>query len=215
MKKINVRLTFINEVLGTACADKEVHERFIASNAPDAATLAQEIDALGVDEVVERSMTIFPKDANGNPIFWDYQIRGFFKDACSALSRCKGAKEAKESCAMKAYKKIIDGCIFVEPRMIPIDMHGKEMGNCQRPLRAMTMKGERVALANSETCPSGSTITFSVICLCDEHEKAVLEWLEYAKFKCLGQWRNSGKGNAYYELLDDDGNVIGGNLVKS
>lgn len=210
MKKINVRLTFINEVLGTANCNPEIHKDFIASKAPDAPSMKEEIEALGVDEVVEKSMTVFPRDKEGNPIFWDYQIRGFFKDACSALSRCKGAAEAKESCGMKAYKKIIDGCIFVEPRMIPIKLNGP-MGNCQRPLRAQTMQGERVALANSETCPAGSSIEFTVVCISDDHEKAVLEWLEYAKYKCLGQWRNSGKGTALYEILDDNGNVIGGN----
>lgn len=212
MKELNVRLTFIDEVLGTACNDPQVHEEYIASLAPDAMSKAEEVEALGTDGVVEKSKTVFPRDPNGNPIFWDYQIRGFFKDACSALSRCKGADEAKESCSMKAYKKIIDGCIFVSPRMIPIDLHGKTMGNCQRPLRAQTMQGERVALANSETCPEGSTITFTVKCINENHIKAVIEWLEYAQFKCLGQWRNSGKGRAYYEILDDSGNVISGNL---
>lgn len=214
MKKINVRLTFINEVLGTANSDPNIHAEYIASLAPDAPSKAEEVEAIGVDEAVEKSMTVFPRDKEGNPIFWDYQIRGFFKDACSALSRCKGYDGAKHSCALKAFKKVIDGCIFVEPRQIKIDLKGKELGNCQRPLRAQTAQGDRVALANSETCPAGSSITFSVICLNDDHEKVVLEWLDYAQFKCLGQWRNSGKGNAYYELLDDEGNVVGGNLPK-
>ena len=175
MKKLNVRLTFTNDVLGSANSDPNIHEGFIASKAPDAPSREEEVEALGVEEVVEKSKTVFPRDKAGNPIFWDYQIRGFFKDACSALARCKGAEEAKESCAMKAYKKIIDGCIFVEPRQIPIDMKGGKIGSCQRPLRAMTMKGERVSLANSETVPEGSTIEFTVVCLNDDHEKAVIE----------------------------------------
>ncbi len=211
MNKLNVRLTFINEVLGTASNNPAIQEEFIASNAPDAKSRKEEIEAVGVEEVIEKSKTIFPKDADGNPIFWDYQIKGFFKDACSALARCKGAEEAKESCNLKAFKKIIDGCIFVQPRQIKINVNG-EMGSCQRPLRAQTAQGERISLANSETCPAGSTIEFSVLCLNEAHMKAVIEWLEYGKFKCLGQWRNSGKGAAWYELLDDNGNVIGGNL---
>lgn len=203
MKKINVRLTFTNEVLGTATNDLDIYRKYIAGNAPDEGKVEEETHSLeAADESGKASMTVFSRDENGNPIFWDYQIRGFFKDACSALSKCKGAEEAKHSCSIKAYKKVIDGCIFVEPRQIPIDLHGGKMGICSRPLRAQTMQGERVALATSETCPAGSTIDFTVICINDDHEKAVIEWLEYAKFKCLGQWRNSGKGTARYEILD-------------
>ena len=211
MKEIRVRATFIEEVLGTASSNPEVHREFIASKAPDALSTEQEVEALGAEEVFEKGMTVFPRDKDGNPIFWDYQLKGFFKDTCGALSRCKGEAMAKESCGLKAYKKVIDGCIFVEPRQIKIDMHGGEMGLCQRPLRGQTAQGERIALATSETIPAGSTIEFTVICLSDTYEKAVLEWLEYGRFRAMGCWRNSGKGRMYYELLDSEGNVIGGN----
>ena len=86
MKELKVRLTFLEEVLGTASADKEIHKTYIASNAPDAPTLKEEIEALGEDEVVEKSMAVFPKE-NGVPIFWDYQIKGFFKDSCGMLRK--------------------------------------------------------------------------------------------------------------------------------
>lgn len=213
MGKLRVRVTFLDEVLGTASGDPNIHEEFIASKAPDAPSREEEVAALGVNEVVEKAKTIFPKDKDGNPIFWDYQIRGFFKDSCSALNRCKGSEIAKESCSMKAYKKIIDGCIFVEPRELPIDLHGGVIGNCQRPLRAQTAQGERISLANSETVPAGSTVEFTVVCLSNDHEKAVIEWLNYGKYRGMGQWRNSGRGRFLWELLDESGNVIGGNLL--
>lgn len=200
MKELKVKVTFLDEVLGTASADPDIHKEFIASKAPDAKTREEEVEALGVDEVIEKAMTVFPRDEQGNPIFWDYQIRGFFKDSCSALSRCKGEEVAKESCKIKAYRKVIDGCIFVEPRQIPINLNG-EIGNCQRPLRASTAQGERVTLAHSETIPAGSTIEFKVICLSDAHVDAVKEWLNYGKYKGLGQWRNSGKGRYVWEEI--------------
>lgn len=200
MKELKIRLTFTEECLGTANADKNIHSDYIASKAPDAKSKEEEIAAIGVDEAIENAMTVFPKE-DGKPFFWDYQIKGFFKDTCSALQRCKGEDMAKESCGMKAYKKIIDGCIFPEPRKIVIDMHGGEIGNCQRPLRASTAQGERIALANSETIPAGSTIEFKVVCLSDSHEKAVIEWLHYGRFKGMGQWRNSGKGRFTYEII--------------
>ena len=201
MKELKVRLTFTEECLGTANADKNIHADFIASKAPDAMSREEEIAAVGVDEVIENAMTIFPKE-NGVPFFWDYQIKGFFKDTCSALSRCKGEEMSKESCGMKAYKKIIDGGIFPEPRKIMINLNGGEIGNCQRPLRASTAQGERTALANSETIPVGSTIEFKVVCLSDNYEKAVIEWLNYGRFKGIGQWRNSGKGRFTYEIIE-------------
>ena len=203
MKEIKVRLTFTEDVLGTANADKNVHSEFIASKAPNAPSREEEVEALGAEEVERKEMTVFPRMENGSPMFWDYQIKGFFKDTCSALSRCKGEDYSKESCGMKAYKKIIDGCIFPQPRKIEIHMNG-EMGNCQRPLRAQTAQGERIAIANSEAVPAGSWIEFTVECLEDKHAAAVREWLNYGRYKGLGQWRNSGKWRFTWEEAQND-----------
>ena len=200
MKEIKARLTFTEDVLGTASGDKEIHSSYIAGNAPDAKTMTEEIEAIGIEGVEEKAMTVFPKDENGNPIFWDYQIRGFFKEACGNLKKCKGEAFAKASCAMKAHKKIIDGLIFVYPRKIKIIMAG-ETGDMQRPLRAQTMQGERVALARSETVPAGSYIDITIKCLSDDYVDAVMEWLDYGQYKGLGQWRNASWGRFSYELL--------------
>ena len=85
--------------------------------------------------------------------------------------------------------------------MIPIHMpEGGEIELLQRPLRGQTAQGERIALATSETVPAGSEVEFTIRCLSDSHEKAVMEWLEYGKFKGLGQWRNAGFGRFEYEV---------------
>lgn len=203
MEKVHVRLTFTEDVLGTANADKKVHSEFIASKAPDAPSREEEVAALGADEVEHKEMTVFPRMEDGEtPMFWDYQIKGFFKDTCSALARCKGQDYSKESCGIKAFKKVIDNCIFVYPRAIEINMSGP-MGNCQRPLRAQTAQGERVALANSEAVPAGSWIEFTVKCLDDKNAAAVREWMNYGEYKGLGQWRNSGKGRFTWEEIND------------
>lgn len=189
MKTLKVRITFTEEVLGTASADPLIHEEFIASKASDAPSMEEEVAAIGVDAAVEKSKTVFPRDAEGHPIFWDYQIKGMFKDSCAALKRVASTESAK----IKAYKKEIDGLIFVGPRMIPIQLAGA-IGSCQRPLRAQTAQGERVSLANSETIPEGSSIEFEITMLLESHEKAVREWLDYGALRGMGQWRNSGKG---------------------
>ena len=200
MKELNIRLTFTEPVLGTASNNAEIHAEYIASNAPDAKSRQEEIEAIGADEYREKQMTVFPRGTDGNPIFFDYQIRGFFKDSCSALQRCKGEDFSKESCKLKAFKKVIDGCIFVEPRKIPISMAG-EIGNLQRPLRAQTAQGERIALADSELIPAGSSIEIKVICLSDAYEKAVREWLDYGRFRGIGQWRNASYGRFTWEEI--------------
>jgi hypothetical protein len=151
-----------------------------------------------------KQMTIFPR-VDGKPVFYDYQIKGFFKDTCSALARAKYTK----SSTLKAYKKVIDGMIFPFPRTIPIDVHG-EIGECQRPLRAQTAQGERVSLANSEEIPAKSTIKFGVTLADPAHESLLKEWLDNGFFRGLGQWRNSGKGRFVYKMLDEEGNNLGG-----
>lgn len=197
METLKVRLTFTEELLGTASANPELHKEFIASKAPDAKTIEDEVAAIGVENAVEKAMTVFPRTAGGEPFIYDYQIRGFFKEACSCLRKVSGTASSK----CKAFKKEIDGLIFVEPRMCIMDMHGGTIGNCQRPLRAQTAQGERISLANSETAPSGTSIEFEVICYVDSDIEMVKEWLEYGRVKGLGQWRNSGKGKFTVEYL--------------
>lgn len=196
MKIMKVKLTFIEPILGTCPADEEVYRNFIATKAPDAGTLEDEVAAIGVDAVAEKGMTVFPRTEDGKPFLYDYQIKGFFKDTCGGLKRVKG----NASSGIKAYKKEIDKLIFPQPRQIPIEFEG-EIGQCQRPLRAQTMQGERVSLANSEQIPAGASVVFDIVLLSDDHEKAVREWLDYGKLSGIGQWRNSGKGRFTWEEI--------------
>lgn len=198
MEVIKVRLTLLEEMLGTACANPNIHAEYIASKAPDAPSMEEEIASIGVDGVIGNAMTVFSKDDEGNPILWDYQIKGFFKDACSMLRKVPGSESGK----VKAYKKEIDGLIFIGNRQIPIQFDGK-MGNCQRSLRAQTPQGDRVALANSETVPAGSVLEFEIWLMAPTaHRKVVMEWLDYGRLRGLGQWRNSGKGKFTYEVVE-------------
>lgn len=214
MERINVRLTLLEPALGTAPNNENIYRDFIANKAPDSDAVEQEVAALG-SQADEKGITVFPRTEGDSPMFWDYQIRGFFKDACAMLSRAGGKDESgkkkavNKSSAMKAYKKNIDGLIFVLPRQIPIALSG-EMTMCQRPLRATTMQGERVTLAMSEEVPAGSTMEFTVVCPNAEMMAAVREWLDYGFLRGLGQWRNSGKGKFTWEELDDAGNIIPG-----
>jgi hypothetical protein len=208
MFTMDVEIVLDEEMLGTASSDPGIHEEYIASKAPDAASMEEEVAALGVDAVVAKGKTIFPRLDNGVPFLWDYQIKGFFKDACGMLSRIKDSESKKKpevgtkSSKLVAFKKVIDGLIFPTPRKIAIVLpKGGEIGDCQRPLRAQTAQGERVALANSETVPEGSIIRFKIKYLKADLEPVIHEWLEYGSLRGLGQWRNSGKGRFSYRVI--------------
>lgn len=199
MKELRVRLTFIAPILGTSPNNEDIYRDFIGTKAPDPTTVEDEVEAIGVDGVVDKGKTVFPKLEDGTPFFYDYQIKGFFKDTCGGLRKVSGTASSK----IKAFKKEIDKLIFPEPRCIPIRFDG-EMGECQRPLRAQTAQGERISLAISEQIPAGATCEFTIVCLCDDHEKAVREWLDYGRYSGMGQWRNSGMGRFTWEEIRED-----------
>lgn len=198
MKTLEVKLTFTEEILGTSPADEDIYRNFIGSKAPDALTVDEEVEALGADAVAEKGMTVFARDEEGRPCLYDYHVKGHFKDACSMLKKATGSKSA----SIKAHKKMIDGLIFVNPRLIPLILpEGKEMGVCQRPLRAQTAQGERVALAMSESVPAGTTCEIEITCLTNGDEQYVKEWLDYGRLRGIGQWRNASKGRYTWELI--------------
>lgn len=200
MKKMRVIVEYTEELLGTASANPELHSEFIASKAPDAMSREEEIAAIGADAVEEKGMTVFPRLDDGiTPFTYDYQWKGYFKDACGMLRRATGTRSAK----LKAFKKEIDGLVFPTPRKIPLILpEGAAVGECQRPLRAQTAQGERIALAHSETVPAGTTQEFEIVVLRDDLAPVVEEWMTYGMLHGTGQWRNSGKGRFVWRKLE-------------
>lgn len=198
MKKLHIKLTFTEPLLGTSPANEDIYRDFIGSKAPDAQSVEDEVAALGAEVVAEKGMTVFPRMEDGRPFLYDYQIKGFFKDSCGGLRKVNGSESSK----IKAYKKEIDKLIFPQPRQIPIDFDG-EMQKCERPLRASTAQGERISLSCSEKIPAGATCQFDVVLLSDGHEKLVREWLDYGCLSGIGQWRNSGMGRFSWEEIPE------------
>lgn len=199
---MKVKITLLEEVLGSSPSNEELLATYIASKAPTGDLTAEEVDNIKAQNAEDR-VTVFPKTADGTPFLYDYQVKGMFKDSCKALATAgkAGYPGGKHCAALKAYKKAIDGLIFVSPREIPYNLHGLTMGFCERPLRAQTPMGERVSIAKSETVPAGSTIEFEVTCLDQKLEDVVRECFDYGTLRGLGQWRNSGKGRFTWEEL--------------
>ena len=203
METLKVRITLLEEALGSSPSNEDLLGTYIASKAPTDELEAQEIETIKAQNAEER-LTVFPKLPDGTPFVYDYQIKGMFKDSCKMLAKAgkAGYPGGKACAAIKAYKQAIDGLIFVVPRCIPYNMHGLKMDHCERILRANTPMGERTSIAKSESVPEGSTIDFSVVCLDPALEKMVKECLDYGTMRGLGQWRNSGKGKFTYRFVD-------------
>lgn len=193
MDKYSIRLTFTEPLLGTAPLNKELYGDYIADKGPSPEAVEDELMTL--EEATEKGTTGFHRTEDGAPFVYDYAIKGFFKDACGMLRRAGDTQSKK----ITAYRKIIDGLLFVKPRRIVIQVVG-ELGILERPLRAQTAQGERVALSRSEMVPEGSRIEFQVWALDGIKEPVLREWLDYGELRGLGQWRNGGYGSFTYEL---------------
>ena len=239
MKTITVRATLLEECLGMTPGTPEAFTNFLefrkAKLGVKAAQISddkskEEIDALKfrVEEMkadnAEASIDVFPIDTDGTPMFWDYQIRGFFKDTMKALKDMLSVKKSKDSAdddkasALKKLSKMtvasvvgfnklpatwVDRGVFVGPRRIHIAIpEGGERGYCQRPLRVEKFPQPISSLKCSETVPAGSVIKFKVGVLNDADEKLVLACLHYGYLRGFGEWRNSGKGRFSFELWD-------------
>ena len=215
------RLTFIDEVLATTPGSEDVYRKHVRTKMREDARkegieltdekLDAEAALYDFDEVEKQGMTIFPKTEEGEPIIWAYQVKGNFKESCSMLKKADGALSA----GLKAFKKEIDGLIFVNgtdpdnPDRIVIDTHGNPLGRCERPLRASTPQGERVSLACSETAPAGSTAILTIRCYRSALWPLIEEWLDYGADHGFMQWRNSGKGRFRWEEIDPEtGEVV-------
>jgi len=200
---LGVKATLLEEMLGTKAKAPSLFVPYVLKDCPEELREEEQENAEATAELDEvkaledRSTTIFHR-VDGKVGIYNYQIKGFFKDSCQSLRKADGTA----SKGLTAFKKVIDGLIFVDPRFIFIQLpEGAELGICERPLRVDTPKGPRVALARSETVPAGSTLEFTVNMLSKDHLKYVEEWLNYGELKGLAQWRNSGKGIFTWEAI--------------
>ena len=218
MVEIRAKLYFIEELLGTCAANKELHSEYIASKAPDAQKRDDEIAAIGVEAATEKAMTVFPRNQKGEKILWAYQIKGYMKAAQKTLNLFNKKGSANY---LAAYKSKIDNLVFIKAvedswkdRDHGIVIHtpaGVDSPDCQRPLRAATPMGDRNTLAHSETCPADSWVMIDILTRDDSLESYIRTWLDSGYLYGIGQWRNSGKGRFLWEEIGVDGNVIGGN----
>lgn len=164
---MKAELEFIEPLLGTMSGNPDLAEEYIAAKHPSGQVQDDEAEAIeNLPEVLEKASTVFPRNKEGKPFLWDYQIKGFFKDACAAMIHTEQlTKEELKKVRLTEYlyKRTIDELVFVSPRRILIVLPEKaDLYFWERPLRGQTMRGERVALARSEASPEGTHIIFEV-----------------------------------------------------
>jgi hypothetical protein len=215
-EKINAIITFTEPTLASTPGNRDLLDEFIAKKAPGSEQAEEELAALPADEQTAKASTVFPRDDQG--LFcWDYQWRGFFKEAIFAQIELGELRNLSKW----TYKRAVDSFLFVNPRRIryldDLGQYYKEpTDTLQRPLRAETMQGDRVALARSELLPPGTQLNLEVTLLIGEGSKKkdgttratgasitreiVIACLDYGQFKGFSQWRGGGYGRFTYEL---------------
>jgi hypothetical protein len=156
-------------------------------------------------DALERGTTVFHKLDNGDPIYYDYYVRGMLKGAGDAFNgKING---------IRALKSKIEKYVFVVPRVIPIQKpKGMEQQGwddltdyLERPIRAETAKGPRVALARSEMLPEGCWFRCGLeVFPCEITESVLRELLDYGYYNGISQWRGGGFGRFTYVLVKEE-----------
>lgn len=134
-ERIAVRLTLLEEALGMTPGDPEIYGNWIASKAPEPEVGEEEVGVIEGMDAVEDATTCFPRTEDGVPFCWDYQIKGFFKDACSSLRRVPGTRSSK----LTAFKKVIGSYKGLKPgeKLDEIDVTGAKPGAATVTVQAM------------------------------------------------------------------------------
>ena len=180
----DVAIELIEPMLGTIPKDPEVYARYIASKAPSPDVGQDEVDADTVKKLELSGWTGFHEDENGL-FLYNYAILGFMKEAGNIL---------KDQLGVRNLRSKIDMFVYVEPRRVRIP--GQVVGVLERPLRAMTAQGPRVALARSDYVEAGTQLHFQLKILKNKEvtPEIIRRVLEFGTLKGLGQFRNGSYG---------------------
>lgn len=227
--KMEIELTFTEPLLGSMSGNRDLHEEFIASKAPTVAKAQKEVAAIkpngtgngeqavadyDVEEQVAKAMTVFGADDHGLFI-WDYQMKGHIKEQILALIEL--GEPCVKGLSKWTYKRAVNFFVHIVPRYIYLlDLSGNHWlsapSRLQRPLRAETQMGERIALASSQMLPVGTSCRFQVQIISGENQKknlavispeTIKACLEFGSLKGTGQWRSGGYGRYTWRELSE------------
>ena len=191
-----LKVEFLEPILGSQ-PTVAVASEFLAKRAGFETLPEDEIETL--PDALERGTTVFHKSKDGKPMLTDYQVKGFLKNSGKVQN---GRVEA----GTKNLRSKVNDYLFVTPRWIKLEIpEGEEIEFLERPLRAETAQGPRIALARSEMLPCGTKFSCGLTALDGViSEDTLRELLDYGYWQGLGQWRNGGWGKFSYELTREE-----------
>lgn len=159
-----------------------------------------------IQELEDKGHTGFFEDERGKFLL-DYQVRGFLSEAARRL---KEDSEGEDGESVKQLQDKIKGYVFIFPRCIRLpencrieDFTGKPLLVvtdkgivCERPLRAQTAQGPRIAVVRSDVILAGSKINFELHVMKQSRlTPRILQMiLSYGMYQGLGQWRSGSWG---------------------
>jgi len=196
------------DFLGTVPKDKEIYKSFVASKIEklegvDEKTkqkLTEEEIETVEEELLERGWTGFHKDERGI-FFYNYMILGNIKNNIQLLINNGSITK------VTSYKKACDTCLKVTPRKIRFKRSNKKItlpeASMERPIRAMTMKGERTFISKADVVKKGAIFKFSIKIIKNNFNltpEVLIKALKLGELYGLGQWRGSGNYGSYKVL---------------
>ncbi len=205
------RFTLTENLLGTIPSKKDLFSAHVANEE----TQDDEREQMKDLEAGEAGYTTFMQDEQGVYLY-DFHVKGFLKEAGNVLKEVVETSTVKKTkdgpggepydlksaqVGVKALKSKLDNFVFVFPRRI--FLKDKVDGVFERPLRAMTALGPRVALAKSDYVAAGTQFEVEIALL--PHKELtwplIEELLDYGQLKGLGQFRNGSYGRFTWEHI--------------
>jgi hypothetical protein len=199
--EFELKITLTERMLGTIPRDREVLAQHVMDQKE---AKGDEIPPRTPEDQEQRAWTTFYVDENELPVLFDYQLKGFLKEAANDIKDVAGPNETK----IASLRSHVERSVFILPRMTPLqDTPVGDNQMIERPLRAMTQQGPRVTVVRSDYIEAGQTYTFKLLVLKKSKitEEVLLKILSRGQLKGLGQWRNGGYGRFDAELTPIDG----------
>lgn len=193
------------DFLGTVPKDKKIYKNFVASkieklegtDEKKKKKLTEEEIETVEEELLYRGWTGFHKDDKGI-FFYNYMILGNIKNNIQLLNN-NGSIDKVTS-----YKKACDTCLKIFPRRIRFKR--KKVGilvpeaSMERPIKAMTAKGERTFISKADLVKREANFKFSIKLIKNNYHLTpgtLMKAIKLGELYGLGQWRGSGNYGAY------------------
>lgn len=207
-ENIKIRCTLIEPMLGSKSSDVDMFTKYVAIKSKDEVKILEEVElAKNTDTEENESRQVFTRDHDGDIVIFNYQVKGFLKEAGECIRKAVTDEDNISKGKAKKWGMIkgkIDDFVNVYPRKIKLGKKDPDL-LCNRILNGMTMQGKRTTPIESEAIDAGSSFECEIKIIKNSPVKKemIYEILNYGKIKGFGQWRNAGNGIFFWELLKE------------